>query len=98
FALSFELLPSTIGLLSMLIGFILSISAPAFIVFKYAANNNHRVNIVLPVLIYYAIVLTVNLAFFWAIFATFFNNLFYSIILYSGGQRACICHCILINH
>ncbi|WP_052256792.1 hypothetical protein [Salinicoccus sp. YB14-2] len=82
FALSVEILPSVIGLISIFIGFILSISTPVFIVFKYAVNNNVRVNIFLPILIYHVIVITVNLVIFWPFFAILLNNLFYNIILF----------------
>lgn len=92
FALSVEILPSAIGLLSILIGFVLSISVPVFVVSKYAMNNNSRINIVLPIIIYYGIVLTVNLAFFGHFLTPCSIIYFIASYFFEGGQRVCICH------
>lgn len=82
FALSVEVLPSVIGLLSILIGFILSISAPIYVVFKYAQTNEVKLSIHYLMLVYYVIILTVNIVLFWPFFATLINNLFYDIMIF----------------
>jgi len=82
FAISVEVLPSAIGLLSILTGFILSISAPIYVVFKYAQKNEIKFSIHYMMLVYYVIILTVNIALFWPFFAVLINNLLYNIMIF----------------